>query len=260
MEFKVTTDHFENIENEQIKNKLKEIYNLCLEETLKGNKVAFYYEDLNNNKISFNENICFYAASTIKILVCLLIYKLSDEGVINLNDKLLVTNEDVFQGSGVIKNQLTDTEYSIGKLIELCLTESDNTAYVKLVKLIGKEKLINYGKELGALHTLEGKDSYGIVNCSDLIIYWKELMNYVSSSSNGNKLKEYLLNPSFKCIKNDRYIRKYGEYDIAFHETGYVDSDKPYYLMILTQLNKFDYKEEYLNKVAKIIEDINNIK
>ena len=97
MEFKVTTDHFENIENEEIRNKLKEIYNLCLDETLKGNKVAFYYEDLNNNKLSFNENICFYAASTIKILVCLLIYKLADEGKINLNDKLLVAGKIYFK-------------------------------------------------------------------------------------------------------------------------------------------------------------------
>lgn len=259
MEFKVTTDHFENIENDQIKDYLKEIYNISLDETLKGNKVAFYYEDLNNNKLSFNENICFYAASTIKILVCLLIYKLADDGKINLNEKLLVTSDDIFQGSGVIKNQLRDTEYTIKKLIELCIVESDNTAYIKLVKYIGKEKIIAYGKELGALHTLEGKDSYGIINCSDMIIYWKELMNYISNSTNGNELKEYLLNPSVKYINNDRYVRKYGEYDIAYHETGYVDSSKPYYLMVLTQLNKMEYKKEFINKIAKLLNEINEL-
>ena len=98
MEFRLTTNHFENIENDEIKRKLKEIYNLCLDETIKGNKVAFYYEDLNNNILTFNEDIYFYAASTIKVLACLLIYKLSDQGKINLNEELLVTSEDIFQG------------------------------------------------------------------------------------------------------------------------------------------------------------------
>ena len=237
MEFRLTTDHFEKIENQKIKEKLKELYNLCLEETIKGNKVAFYYEDLNNNILSFNENICFYSASTIKILVCLLIYKLADEGKINLNDKLLVTQEELFEGSGVIKNQKENTEYSIEKLIELCLAES--------------------GKKIGALHTLEGKDSYGIVNCLDMIIYWKELKKYIENSENGTKIKKYLLNSSVKYIKNDKYVRKYGEFDIAYHEAGYVDSNKPYYMIVLTQLNKFDYKEEYINKIAKLIEEIN---
>ena len=257
MEFRLTTDHFENIENQKIKEKLKELYNIFLKETKKGNKVAFYYEDLNNNILSFNENICFYSASTIKILVCLLIYKLADEGKINLNDKLLVTQEELFEGSGVIKNQKENTEYSIEKLIELCLVESDNTAYIKLVKYVGKENIINFGKKLGALHTLEGKDSYGIVNCLDMIIYWKELKKYIENSENGTKIKKYLLNSSVKYIKNDKYVRKYGEFDIAYHEAGYVDSNKPYYMIVLTQLNKFDYKEEYINKIAKLIEEIN---
>ena len=93
-----------------------------------------------------------------------------------------------------------------------------------------------------------------------MIIYWKELINYVNSSSNGNKIKEYLLDSSVKYIENDKFIRKYGEYEIAYHETGYVDNEKPYYMMILTQLNKFDYKEEFLNKIANIIDEINNIK
>ena len=257
MEFRLTTNHFENIENNEIQSKLKALYLLCLDETLKGNKVAFYYEDLKNNTFSFNENICFYAASTIKTLVCLLIYKLSDEGKIDLNEKLLVTSEDIFDGSGIIKNQTEDTLYTIDKLLELCLKESDNTAYIKLVKYVGKDKLIEFGKSLGALHTLEGKDSYGIVNCLDMITYWKELISYINSTENGKKIRKYLLNPSVKYINKDGYIRKYGEFDIAYHETGYVEGEKPYYMFVFTQINKENYKNEFMNKVAKKLEDIN---
>ena len=60
MEFKLTSNKFMNIENEEVKNKLNELYNLCLNESLKGNKVAFYYENLNNDIFSYNQDICFY--------------------------------------------------------------------------------------------------------------------------------------------------------------------------------------------------------
>lgn len=259
MEFKINTKHYENIDSIEIKNKIKEVYNTCLDESLKGNKVAFYYEDLNNNIISYNEDICFYAASTIKILTCLLIFKQADEGIIDLNQKLLVTSDDIITGGGIIKHQKQDTEYTIDKLIELCIIESDNTAYIKLIRFIGKDKVIEYGKSLGALHTLEGKDSYGITNCSDMIIYWKELIKYIKENRNGAKFKKYLLNPTTKFIKNDKYLRKYGKSDIAYHETGYVDIEKPYYMILLTQLNKEDYKEDFINQIAKILDEINNI-
>ena len=260
MEFKVSTSHFENIENEDVKNKLKDIYNLFLNESLKGNKVAFYYEDLNNNKLSFNENICFYAASTIKILVCLYLYELSEDGKVDLDEELLVTSEDLCDGTGIIKNQINDTKYTISKLIELCLVESDNTAYTKLVKYVGKDELINYGKNLGANHTLEGKDLFGIINCSDLLVYWKELIKYINSTKKGTVLREYLINPSTKLIKLDNYLRKYGSFDIAYHEAGYVDCENSYYLIVLTQINKEEYKEEFINKAANILNDINSIK
>ena len=138
---------------------------------IKGNKVAFYYEDLNNNILSFNEDICFYAASTIKRLLCLLLFKLADEKSIDLNNKVLVTKEDITSGSGAIKDQKEAKEYTIEKLIELCIIESDNTAYIELMNLIGKERVIEFGTSLGAIHTLEGKDLYGITNCLDMIKY-----------------------------------------------------------------------------------------
>ena len=34
-----------------------------------------------------------------------------------------------------------------------------------------------------------------------------------------------------------------------FHEAGYIDNE--FYMIILTQLNKYDYKEDFINNVAK---------
>ena len=259
MEFKLTSNKFMNIESNEVNNKLNELYNLCLNESLKGNKVAFYYENLNNDIFSYNQDICFYAASSIKILVCTMILRLADENKIDLNKDILVTMADLKQDTGVIKYQKEDTYYSIKKLIELCILESDNTAYLKLVDLVGRDSLEEYGKSLGALHTMEGKDNFGLINCSDMIIYWKDVMDYLKNGKYANDYKHYLLYPSVKFINRDNFIKKYGSWDIAYHEAGYMDVENPYYLIVLTQLNKMDYKEEFINKVANILDEINNI-
>ena len=266
MNFNIEANRY-NITNKELKEKVNKISNLYLEETLKGNKVAFYYEDINNNILSFNKDICFYAASTIKILVCLIILEKAENNLINLEEKIIIKMEDLKQDTGIIKYQKEDTYYTIRKLIELTITESDNTAYLKLVDLIGKENIKEYGLKLGTEHTMEGKDtdSFGIINCKDMIIYWKKLKKYIDSNSKySNEFKEYLLHPTTKFIKdasidNQKFIRKYGSWDIAYHEAGYIESNNPYYIIILTQLNKFDYKEDFINKSAKILNEINKL-
>ena len=243
-----------NIKNKEIKKQVNKILSLYLNETQKGNKVAFYYENTTNGSIlSFNRNICFYAASTIKILVCLMILEQAEE-------KLLITQQDLKKDTGIIKYQKKDTYYSLRRLIELAITESDNTAYIKLVNFIGKEKIRKYGISLGAEHTMEGKktDSFGIINCQDMIVYWEKIKEY------SKELEYHLLNPKVKLIKdasigNKEFVRKYGSWDIAYHEAGYINSDNPYYIIILTQLNKYEYKEDFINKSAKILTEINKL-
>lgn len=268
MNFSVTTNKYMNIDNIEINNKLKELNMLFLEEQLKGNKVAYLYEDVKGeNSFSFNKEICFYAASSIKILVCLIILEKAEKNEIDLEEKILITKQDLKQDTGIIKYQKQDTYYTIKKLIELTITESDNTAYLKLVSIIGKSKIKEYGNNLGATHTMEGKgtDSFGLINCTDMLVYWKKTRQYIQSNTKFSKeFKNYLLNPTVKIIKeenigNKSFVRKYGSWDIAYHEAGYIEGKSPYYLIILTQLNRFNYKEEFINRSAKLLNEINNI-
>ena len=91
--------------NKQLINAMKKLNNLFLKETYKGNKVSYYYEDLNGNVISYNKDICFYAASAIKILVCLYIMEKARSKKIDLNTKLLVKMDELKPDTGIIKNQ-----------------------------------------------------------------------------------------------------------------------------------------------------------
>ena len=259
MKFNISVLDYSEINNEKVKNNLRILTDMYSNEYINNNKVAFYYEDKNNNIFSYNKDIKFYAASSIKILVCLLLFKLIDEDKVDINEKILVKLEDLKQDTGIIKYNTEDKEYTIGELIKLCIIESDNTAYIKLVNYIGKDKLKEYGKSLGAIHTMEGKDLFGLISCSDMIIYWKEVKKYIENGKYGKLFKEYLSNPSVKLINclDNNYVRKYGSWDIAYHEAGYVESDNEYYLIVLTQLNKFDYKEDFVNKTASLLNEIN---
>lgn len=267
MKFEINT-LYRDIYDDELKLKIKELMYYFEDEVFKGNKVAFYYEDIESGtNISFNPNICFYAASSIKILVCLMMFRKALDKEISLEDKVLVTMDDLKQDTGIIKYQKEDTYYTIKDLIRLTIVESDNTAYLKLVGMVSKDKLREYGLSLGATHTMEGKetDSFGIINCNDMRIYWEEVRNFINENNEYSSLfEEYLLNPSEKLIKDNSinnlpFVRKYGSYEIAYHEAGYVKDDKPYYLIILTQLNKFDYKEEFINKASLMINEIHKM-
>lgn len=228
-------------------------------------KVAYYYEDINTGNImSYNSDILFYAASSIKILVCVMLLELAEEGKVVLSDKLLVTMDDLKQDTGVIKFQKEDTYYSIKELIRLTIQESDNTAYIKLVNYVGKDNLENYGKSLGALHTMEGRDLFGLINCEDMVIYWKKVKSFIDSSKYGKEFEEWLINPSFSIVEsesigNNLFVKKYGSWDIAYHEAGYVLDENPFYLIILTQKFKCEDKEEFVNETASEVYKIHKL-
>lgn len=254
MEYSVSIHgKIDNIELRNIVNELNTMYLNSLE------KVAYYYEDISTGTVfSFNKDILFYAASSIKILVCVIALEMVDRKDLDIDSKILITMNDIKRGTGVIKNQSKDTYYSLKELIKLCLIESDNTAYIKLVNLIGKDKIILYGNKLGAKHTMEGKDLFGIINCSDMLIYWKKIRKYIENGNYGKELYNWLSNTSTKIIdsKNigeNNFVRKYGSFGIAYHECGYVCDDNPFYLIILTEKNNINDKKKFINYSAKLI-------
>lgn len=267
MKFNVNVE-IKDIYDSDIRCKIKKITDRCFEEVFKGNKVSFLYQDINTGTtISFNPCVCFYAASTIKILAVIMILKKCLSNELDIEDKILITMEELKQDTGIIKYQENDTYYTLKELLRLTIVESDNTAYLKLVSILGKNKIKEYGNLLGAIHTMEGKetDSFGIINAKDMLCYWKDVKSFIDENNIYSlMLKDWLSNPSFSIIKkeslnNKNFVRKYGSYGIAYHEIGYVEDTNPYYLMILTQLNEFDYKEEFTNTIAKNITKLHSI-
>lgn len=82
------------------------------------------------------------------------------EAKIDLTKTLKITKEDIKRGSGIIKLDTLPASYTIKELAIRTIKYSDNTAYIKLVEWITKEKLQKYSKKIGLLHGLEGKDFF----------------------------------------------------------------------------------------------------
>lgn len=247
----------------EIKNKFfsksmkKTIDRLNIKYVKSKEKVAYYYEDMERgNILSFNENITFYAASTIKILAVLYLY----EEKIDLNQKIIVTENDKKRGSGQIKEESLPKEYTLKELALYTLKYSDNTAYLKLVNWITKENLESFGKKLGAKHAMEGKDNFGVTSCADLRIFWSHIYKHTKTDKD---LRDALENPSYqivlsKSIQKQIFLRKYGAFDIATHECGIVEGYHPYYLIIMTQKGKTKQVKKWINHTAKKIHKIHN--
>lgn len=90
-----------------------------------------------------------------------------------------------------------------------------------------------------------------------MILYWRKIKDFIDKNSMYSKMfKEFLSSPTTQLINptlldGDNYLRKYGSFDIAYHEAGYVLGDNPYYIIILTQLNKIEYKEQFFEETVK---------
>lgn len=224
---------------------------------LKNNyKTSVMYEDLSLGfSYSFNPNLVYYGASTIKALDALYIYTKAASGEINLDDTMTYSSKYKWGSSREMNKYDYGQKVTLRNLVKYAVTVSDNSAHQMLVSYIGKNKLQEYGKSLGAKFTLEGSDNFGNISVEDAIIYMKEINDFINSNGElGEELKSYFVQADQNSLEfTDLGIKaahKYGEYSYYYHDIGIVYADKPYVVAILTYEGKSDF--------LSIVKDINS--
>ena len=83
----------------------------------------------------------FPSASMVKVPIMAACYKAAEDGRISLHDTLKLKRADKVRGSGVLRGAATGTPLTVEKLLELMVTDSDNTAANMLIDLLGVEYL-----------------------------------------------------------------------------------------------------------------------
>lgn len=118
-------------------------------------EVGIYFEDIQTGEnISINPDRVFSAASTVKIPLVSLLFQKANEGKINLNDIIELSEENRVGGTGIIKNLDKKYKPTVLDLATLAIIVSDNAATNQLVDLVGGlEEITRYCESIGLTNT-----------------------------------------------------------------------------------------------------------
>ena len=227
---------------------------------MKRYAVSVGYEDTTTKfSYKYNENRKYYAASTIKMLDALYIYKKAADGEIDLDEKMTYTSKHLRGASLKMSSKKYGDKVKLRDLVSYAVIYSDNIAHAMLLDYIGKSTLREYGKSLGATYTLN-TDDFGEITVDDAFAYIKALNEYLNTDTEDAKeLKGYFVNSQQNYLnfpdENIEAVQKYGEYPGYYHENGIVYVSSPYLVSILTN---YGNNEKIIRTINSKIRELHN--
>lgn len=244
---------------------------LTLMENYQTVKPAIFVWDYETqNYIDINASESYATASIIKIPVLIDVFKSIEAGQFSLDDKMPLTEYYRTEGSGSLQFKARNSQYSIDKLAELMITESDNSATNMLVSKVGSMTDVNQSiRDWGLKNTtiqtwlpdLSGTNRTTAREMATMLYNIDENDKFLSQASR-NKILNYMGH-----VHNNRLIQAGLSPDAIFlHKTGDIGSmlgdagiviapnGKKYIVVILANRphNSFAGKE-FIVKASEII-------
>jgi len=249
--------------------------------------IAMAFLNLSNKKDSIFINVDekFHAASTMKVPVMIELFKQQQEGLIDLNDSIVLKNEfkSIVDGSlysmdieddsdDIIYNKI-GTKLKLYDLMYSMITVSSNLATNVLIELVGAKNVTQTMRDLGAdnievLRGVEDQKAYdlGLSNSTtarDLLI----IMKAITNGSAGTKADCDTMLSILKDQKWNDMIPKYLPKNIEVaHKTGsitgvhhdaaivYLPDGRSYILVLMSKnLKDFDKGTDQLAQISKTI-------
>ncbi len=120
-----------------------------------GGIVGISIKDLQTGEsFSMNGNRSFNPASVIKIPVMIEAYNQIEQGRISLSTELTLQQHNKLPGAGSIQFFHNKTPFTVGRLIELMITDSDNTATAMLIEKLGMYRINATARKVGMKKTV----------------------------------------------------------------------------------------------------------
>lgn len=192
------------------------------------------------------------AASLIKVFIMAEAFRQAADGSIDLAATAAVTPDTRVGGAGPLEFAEYGTRLSLRQLIELMITESDNTAANMLIKLLGLNAVNSLAQALGCRDTrlsrlmmdFSARDAgrENLTSPADMNIllsrlYAQQCIDPASDrtmlavlSRQTDKCKLPLLLPPATAIAH-----KTGELEGIEHDSGIIYAETPYILTIMTE-------------------------
>ena len=217
---------------------------------LNNNNIYYYYQDKDYGyEIKRKETESIYGASLVKLSTAL--YLIDNDVDLSQTVTYLAKFKTAYS-KGMQTHKIGD-KVSLGELMKYSITYSDNTAHHMILSFIGKEKLKEYSKTLGAKVLLSGWDDFGNQTAEDMNIYLNRAYELFTEKENGKLLKEYMNNTDTNALNFDdvTFMHKYGSYSLYFHDVGIYNGEHPYNVSVLTTKTEAN-GPSYVNKVSKL--------
>jgi beta-lactamase class A len=185
-------------------------------------------EDLNTGwQFSLNKDKLFPSASIVKIPIMAACFQAASEGRFNLNDEMVLRQANKTSGSGILKSAATGTAIPIEKLIDIMITNSDNTAANMLIEKLGFDYLNDYFKKSGLSHTnlsrkmMDFEDrKYGVENYTSASDISDLLGKFYHRKFISRQISEKCLAMLLRQKVNDRIPKKLPDDCPVAHKTG----------------------------------------
>lgn len=249
--------------------------------------VAIALYDLNNesNTITININETFHAASTMKVPVMIELYKQQNEGLLNLNDSIVLVNEfksivdgspysmDIGDDSDDIIYSKIGTKQTLYDLMVPMITVSSNLATNVLIEIVDAKKVTQTMRSLGAdnievLRGVEDQKAYdlGLSNSTTA----NDLLAIMKAIANGEAGTKEDCDAMIAILKDQKWndmIPKYLPETVEVaHKTGsitgvhhdaaivYLPDGRSYILVLMSKnLKDFDKGTDQLAQISKSI-------
>jgi len=236
-----------------------------LEKNIKRQKGTFglYVKNLTKNeKYEINSNVNFLPLSLYKIPVAYAVGKKIELGEMQWDQTLTYTIDDYFEGLGTIGSSYFGTQYTVEKLVDLMLRESDNTAQKMLKNYLGEDYLKDSFIEISnnsetSLYKDDGVTTpHEISEVIENMFYTDKLnqedkdkiLDFMFPTSYDNRLSPYL-------DENLIFYHKVGIFENSFHDCGVLKGqDKE---MVVCLMSK-ETDQESLNNVYEMIGEFLN--
>lgn len=188
------------------------------------------------------------AASIMKVPIMLAAVK-----NLNVDDIYMLRDADKQSGSGPIEFMDSGTKLSVKDLITYMAKNSDNTAPVVLMRMVGKNEVIEEIKRLSMKDTDFEENT---TTARDVVAMWKKIYE---------EKNELVLDVLQDSIYEDRIplglpdgiklVHKVGSGDGVWSDAGVVMAEKPFVLVIMNEGVEIDEAKKLVPELTKLIWD-----
>ena len=191
--------------------------------------------DKTNYGVSVDDKI--QGASILKLPLMVFVYKLSEEGKINLDTKYSLKEEDKIKGSGILSDQPNGTEVTYRKMVEYMGKNSDRTAYKIMKDIAGDKVYKQFVKDIGMNNT---DVDTGMTTSSDISLVFSKLYDgQLINQKNKDELIGYIQNTIYEdwitagVPSGIKVAHKFGQDVGVLVDGGIVYADKPYIIVLM---------------------------